>query len=123
MKTYIKAVSENLSPKDHDFSFVIGEEYYCKKGYCFCDTAYATKEYFENPLKTRYLEIEALDEVSDLGDGHSFKSNKIKILREIQLSELRKDYFFDDACKYFERLKDWDVYTSMILNKIINNQH
>lgn len=105
MKYYIKAVTKDLSPKgSKDFSFTIGDVYSSDKGYHFCDSAYATMDYFENPLETRYLEIEALDEVNDIGDTHSFRSNKIKVIREIPLDELRKEnILFNSACEYHEK--------------------
>ena len=105
MKYYIKAVTKNLSPRGFkDFSFNIGNAYSSNTGYCFCDSARATTEYFENPLETRYLEIEALEQVYSLADTHSFKSNKIKIIREIPLDELRKaNIFFNSVCEFYER--------------------
>lgn len=105
MKTYVKAVSKDLSPQGYpEFNFVIGEEYSSEKGYCFCDTANATREYFPNPLETRYLEVQALSEVVSLGDPHSFRADKIKIICEISLEELRVDFHFNSTCNYFEGL-------------------
>ncbi|WP_035288018.1 hypothetical protein [Clostridium sp. KNHs214] len=105
MKNYIKAVSKDLSPQGcSKFSFVIGREYSSENGYCFCDTANATREYFENPLETRYLEVQPLSEVVSLGDPHSFRANEIKIIREVLLEELRKDFHFNSTCNYYEGL-------------------
>ncbi|WP_312072140.1 DUF7666 domain-containing protein [Anaerotignum propionicum] len=105
MKSYIKAVSKDLSPQGcSEFSFVIGREYYSESGYCFCDTANATREYFENPLETRYLEVQSLSEVVSIGDPHSFKANIIKIIREITLEELRIDFHFNSTCNFYEGL-------------------
>lgn len=104
MKIYVKAVSKELSPKQfYGFSFIVGEEYFSKNGYCFCDTANATREYFKNPLETRYLEVLPLSEIISLGDNyHSFTANHIKIIREIPIDELREDFYFNRSCEYFE---------------------
>lgn len=104
---YVKAVSKNLSPRGcSKFSFEIGKEYYSKNGYCFCDTANATREYFQNPLETRYLEIQPLSEVVSLGDSNSFKADKIKIIKEYSLEELRKDFHFNSTCEYYEKNRE-----------------
>ena len=103
----IKAVTTGLNPKEHKtFKFEIGKVYDSEKGYCFCDTAFATLDYYENPLTTRYLEIEVLSDASDMGDRHSFLANKIKIVREISIDELRADSSFDERCKHYEVLRD-----------------
>lgn len=103
----IKAVDLGYHPKNNNnFKFEVGKQYGSENGYCFCDTAYATLEYYENPLTTKYLEVESLVEAGDMGDGHSFISNKIKIIREIELEELRQDSNFNARCVVAEEIRD-----------------
>ncbi|OCA97859.1 DUF7666 domain-containing protein [Clostridium beijerinckii] len=102
----IKAVTSSLSPKGYtNFIFEIDKEYESEDSYCFCDTAYATLEYYKNPLTTKYLEIEVISDASDMGDGHSFMANKIRIVREVSLEELRVNSSFDEVCRHYEVLR------------------
>lgn len=104
---YVKAVSKNLEPSGvKNFSFEIGKEYFSENGYHFCQSAGQTGEYFENPLKTRYLEVEPLGEFYNIGDGCSFQARKIRIVREILLEELLEDSLFKSRYMAYKEDKD-----------------
>ena len=97
---FIKAVNKNLMGKNGT-QYVIGKEY---NDVHFCDGAFATGEYYENPTQCRYLEVQPYEN-NNLGDGCSFKG-RVKIIREIPIKELLdKDLRFKSRYDYYKNLK------------------
>ncbi|MDF2906825.1 MAG: hypothetical protein K0R34_2146 [Herbinix sp.] len=111
----IKAVRLNYQPKDGALKFEVGKEYESENGFHYCECAFNTLEFepFENPLKTRYLEIEPLDDICDIG-GNTYFSSHIKVIREVDKMELcqaepnfklRYDYYSELSQKAFDKIK------------------
>lgn len=98
---FVKAVKKDWTGKTgrkYSIGCIYKDSYYC-------DSAYATGEYFsESPFELRYLEVAEIKDAQGHGilDCHSFCGD-IKIIREIPLKELRKDFFFNSKCEFFEK--------------------
>lgn len=93
MKGY-KAFNEDLTCRG--FQYEIGKTYemegkliICKKGFHFCKTIGDTYKFYPMDGNTRICEIEALGDIST-ENGTKFCTNKIKIVKEVTDSNLRK---------------------------------
>ena len=93
MKGY-KAFYKDLTCRD--FKYEIGKTYemegepiICKKGCHFCKTIGDTYKFYPMDGNTRICEIEALGDIST-ENGTKFCTNKIKIVKEVTDSTLRK---------------------------------
>lgn len=93
MKGY-KAFNKDLTCRD--FQYEIGKTYemedkpiICKKGFHFCKTIGDTYKFYPMDGNTRICEIEALGDIST-ENNIKFCTNKIKIVKEVTDSNLRK---------------------------------
>lgn len=93
MKGY-KAFNEDLTCRG--FQYEIGKTYemegkliICKKGFHFCKTIGDTYKFYPMDGNTRICEIEALGAIAT-ENGTKFCTNKIKIVKEVTDSTLRK---------------------------------
>lgn len=90
-----KAFNNDL--KCLDFQYEIGKTFeydgeieVCEKGFHFCDELPYCFEYYPADFsKTRIAEIEASGNIiRDIDEGHKFCTNKIKIIRELDIDEI-----------------------------------
>jgi YD repeat-containing protein len=119
----MKAYKASYNGKCQSFNYEVGKTYtyngklvICSKGFHFCNDLDSLLEYYPMKKELKIFEIEVLGKVISIGNNSV--TDKLKVIREIPLSEFKKglkNYEFDKKNNliYFKNsngIEEWNEY-------------